>query len=90
MQYDIKVVSNVQLDIHNRNHLGSEYPKDNGLWRNITEDARNFWCKRNSAECQHLDYDFSASCRQYDDCKRKVSLLVMLRKHGNGKVIKRE
>ncbi|GFQ88410.1 hypothetical protein TNCT_493471 [Trichonephila clavata] len=77
MQDDIRADSNVQLDIQNRNHLGHEYQNNIGLWRNITEGLRNFWCKRNSAECQHFDNDLSASCRQYDDCKRKFSLLVM-------------
>ncbi|GFQ73710.1 hypothetical protein TNCT_271701 [Trichonephila clavata] len=61
---DIQDDSNVQLDILNRNHLGSEYQNDFGLWRNITEDVRNFWCKRNSTAYQYFDNEFSVSCRQ--------------------------
>ncbi|GFY08327.1 hypothetical protein TNCV_1357331 [Trichonephila clavipes] len=63
-QADIQAYSNVQLDIQNRKHLGPEYQNDIGLWRNITEDIQNFWCKRNSVECQHFDNDFLASFRQ--------------------------
>ncbi|GFQ98707.1 hypothetical protein TNCT_298871 [Trichonephila clavata] len=80
MQDDIQVDSNVQLDIQNSNHYGPEYQNVIGLWRNITEDARNFWCKRSSADCQHFNNDFLASCRQYDDYKRKFTL-SMFRKH---------
>ncbi|GFR02962.1 zinc finger MYM-type protein 1 [Trichonephila clavata] len=86
----IQADSKVQLDIQNRNHLGPEYQNDIGLWRNIIEQVRNFWSKRNSAECQHFDNDFSASCRHYDDSKRKFSPSMMFRKHLSGEVIKRK
>ncbi|GFQ75894.1 hypothetical protein TNCT_191261 [Trichonephila clavata] len=71
MQADIQADSNVQLDIQNRNYLGPEYQNDIGLWRNISKDVQNLWCKRNSVECPHFNNDFSASCRHYDDgCKK--------------------
>ncbi|GFS99748.1 zinc finger MYM-type protein 1 [Trichonephila clavipes] len=90
MQHDIQADSNIQSDIQNRNYLRLEYQNDIRLWRNTTEHIQDFWCKRNSVEYQHFDNDFSASCRQYDDCKRKFSLSMMFRKHVRGGVIKRE
>ncbi|GFR01016.1 TTF-type domain-containing protein [Trichonephila clavata] len=73
----IKDDNQADSNVQNGKHLGPEYQNDIGLWRNIIEDVRNFWCNRNSTECQHFESDFSVSCRQFDDCKRKFSLSMM-------------
>ncbi|GFW13458.1 hypothetical protein TNCV_1209241 [Trichonephila clavipes] len=76
IQDDIQADSNIQLDIKDRNHLGPEYQNDIGLWRDITEDVRNFWCNRNSTECQHFDRDFSASCRHYSSFQKALQVIA--------------
>ncbi|GBP16697.1 hypothetical protein EVAR_13321_1 [Eumeta japonica] len=54
-------------------HLEVEYQNDIGLWQNITNEMQDFWCTRDSNECQHFECHFSASSRQYDDSKRFFS-----------------
>lgn len=80
----------IELMHRNRNTLGPEYQNDIGLWRNITNDAKDFWCNRDPAECQHFDDDFSASSRQYEDRKRNFVQSMIFRKHVSGEKIKRE
>ena len=74
----------VQLLHQNINILGPEYKNDIGLWQNITNEVQDFWCNKNPVECQHFDGDFSASGRQYEDCKRNFSRSMIFRKHVSG------
>ncbi|GFQ66768.1 uncharacterized protein TNCT_483591 [Trichonephila clavata] len=60
-------------------HLGVEYQNDIGLWQNITNEMQDFWCTRDPNECQHFEWDFSASSRQYDDSKRFFSQSMFFR-----------
>lgn len=80
----------VQLLHQNRDNLGPEYQNDIGLWRNITNEVKDFWCNRDPVECQHFDGDFSASSRQCEDRKRNFSHSMIFRKLVSGEQIKRE
>lgn len=80
----------VQLLHQNVAHLGAEYQNDIGLWQNITNDVQDFWCSRDSNECQHFESDFSASSRQYEENKRFFSQSLFFRNHISGGKIKRE
>ncbi len=80
----------VQLLHQNVVHLGVEYQNDIGLWQNIINKIRDFWCTRDPNECQHFECDFSASNRQYDDSKRFFSQHMFFRNHISGNKIKRD
>ena len=43
------------------------FDDDVGKWSNISDKMRSYWSSEGSARCQHMDGDYSASDRPYDD-----------------------
>lgn len=71
--------------------LGDLYSNDLGLWPvdSVSESLRDFFSTKGSAECQHVDSDFSNSEQADGHWKRFFNRSYFERHHSNGEKVHR-